>query len=133
MSHQKTFFMIKPDAVEKNAIGNILQRLENAGLKMLEGKLINMKKKQAEKLYAEHRGKFFYEELVEYALSGKVFVSVFEGKNAISKVRRLAGATNPKKAAKGTIRADFGTELPKNAVHASDSVKSAKREIKIFF
>lgn len=130
---EKTFFMIKPDAVEKNVIGNILQRLENAGLKMLEGKLIKMERTQAVQLYAEHNGKFFYEELVEYALSGKVFVSVFSWENAVSKVRRLAGATDPKNAAKGTIRADFGTELPKNAVHASDSVESAEREIKIFF
>ncbi len=132
---EKTFFMIKPDAVGKNLIGAILQRIENAGLKIIAGKLILMQKIQAEKLYAEHKAKEFYQGLVDFALSGPAFVAVIEGENAVAKVREVNGATNPKKAVPGTIRYDFalGSELPANAVHGSDSAKSAEREILIFF
>lgn len=132
---EQTFVMIKPDAVKKHLIGEIIKRIESSGLKMVAGKLINMEESQARELYKEHRGKEFYEGLVEFALSGPVFPMVIEGKNAIMKVRSLIGATNPKNAEPGTIRYDFGRdqELPANIVHASDSNGSAAREIKIFF
>lgn len=135
MTQEQTFFMIKPDAVEKNAIGSILQRMERAGLKIIAAKLIQISEAQAKQLYKEHAGKEFYQGLIDFALSGPAFVTVLEGEGAVSRVRELIGATNPKKAAPGTVRYDFagGSELPKNAVHASDSVKSAEREIPIFF
>lgn len=130
-----TFVMIKPDAVKKNVIGAIIKRIEDSGLKLVAGKLTNMKESQARELYKEHEGKEFYEGLVEFALSGPVFPMVVQGKDAVKRIRDLIGATNPKKAEPGTIRYDFGRdqELPANIIHASDSPESAAREIPIFF
>ena len=132
-SMERTFVMVKPDGVEKNVIGDCVHRLEKGGLKILAAKLISVSKHQAEQLYEEHKGKPFYDGLVEFALSGPAFPMVVEGENAVKKVRDIIGPTDPKKAPKGTIRGDYGTELPYNIMHASDAVKSAEREIKIFF
>ena len=132
-SMERTFVMVRPDGVEKDAIGHCFFRLEKVGMKMLAAKLISVSKHQAEHLYEEHKGKPFYDGLVEFALSGPAFPMVVEGENAVKKVRDIIGPTDPKKAPKGTIRGDYGTELPYNIMHASDAVKSAEREIKIFF
>lgn len=132
----RTFSMIKPDAVARSLIGQILSRFEAKGLKLVAGKLINMTEAQAGELYQEHKGKEFYGGLVEFALSGPVFVMVLEGVDAVKTARATMGATNPKEAEPGTIRADFAdetTELPANFVHGSDAEESAEREIKIFF
>ena len=112
MTTERTFVMVKPDGVEKNVIGECLVRLEKAGLKLLAGRLFIMKKPQAAKLYKEHKAKPFYPELIDFATSGPAFIAVFEGENAVSAVRGIAGPTDPKKAPKGTIRGDFGTVLP---------------------
>ena len=130
---ERTFVMVKPDGVEKNVIGDCVFRLEKGGLKILAAKLIKIAPQQAESLYEEHKGKPFYDGLVEFALSGPAFPMVVEGENAVKKVRDIIGPTDPKKAPKGTIRGDYGSELPYNIIHASDSPKSAEREIKIFF
>lgn len=132
----RTFSMIKPDATGRNLIGAILSRFEAKGLKLVAGKLINMTEAQAGELYQEHKGKDFFDGLVEFALSGPVFVMVLEGEDAITTARAIMGATNPKEAEPGTIRADFAdeaTELPANFVHGSDSGESVAREIPIFF
>jgi nucleoside-diphosphate kinase len=132
---QKTFVMIKPDAVEQDLVGEILMRLESADLKLSAAKLIKITQEQAKELYKEHEGKEFYQGLIDFALSGPVMVTVFSGENAVSKVRELIGATDPKKAGPGTVRGDLAKhqDLPKNMVHASDSPESAQREIPIFF
>ena len=129
----RTFCMIKPDGVERGIIGEIIARFEDKGLRLKAGKLIWMAKPQAEELYREHLEKEFYGGLLEFALSGPVFVMVLEGEDAVTAARAIMGKTNPKEAEPGTIRADFGTELPKNIVHGSDSDESAEREIPIFF
>ncbi|MFH1424202.1 MAG: nucleoside-diphosphate kinase [archaeon] len=132
---EKTFSMIKPDAVGKNLIGEIIKRYESAGLQICAAKLINLPEVQVRELYKEHEGKEFYEGLVEFALSGPVVVMVVSGENAVAKLRKVIGATNPKNAEPGTIRGDLAKEqeLPANMVHASDSPESAEREIAIFF
>jgi len=132
----RTFSMIKPDATARNLIGEIISRFEVKGLTLVAGKLINMTEAQAEELYSEHKEKEFYSGLVEFALSGPVFVMVLEGEDAVTTARAAMGATNPKNAEPGTIRADFAngtTELPANFVHGSDAEESAEREIPIFF
>lgn len=129
----KSFCMLKPDAVARGLAGEILSRFEAKGLKVSAMKLSKLKKEQAEKLYAEHKGKPFYQGLVDFALSGPSIQLVLEGKDAVPVVRTVIGATNPRQAAPGSVRGDFGIGLPQNLIHASDSEESAKREILIFF
>ena len=133
MTIQRTLSIIKPDATSKNIIGKIIDRFEESGLKVIAGKLIHMDKDKAAGFYAEHDGKPFFPNLVEYMTSAPVFVQVLEGDNAVSKNRELMGATNPNDAVPGTIRADFAETIDANAVHGSDSIESAKREISYFF
>ena len=133
MTIQRTLSIIKPDATSKNIIGKIIDRFEESGLKIIAGKLIHMDKEKAAGFYAEHDGKPFLPNLVEYMTSAPVFVQVLEGDNAVSKNRELMGATNPNDADPGTIRADFAETIDANAVHGSDSAESATREIAYFF
>ena len=133
MTIQRTLSIIKPDATSKNIIGKIIDRFEESGLKIIAGKLIHMDKEKAAGFYAEHDGKPFFPNLVEYMTSAPVFVQVLEGDNAVSKNRELMGATNPNDADPGTIRADFAEKIDANAVHGSDSAESATREIAYFF
>ena len=130
---EKTLSIIKPDATEKNVIGKIIDRFESAGLKVIAAKLVQLDKAKAGGFYAEHEGKPFYDNLVEYMTSGPVVVQVLYGPNAIAKNRELMGATNPQEAESGTIRADFAESIDANAVHGSDSPESATREISYFF
>lgn len=127
--------MIKPDGVGKNLTGEILKRLADAGFTLVAGKMFRVKKSQAKKLYQEHKGKEFYQGLVDFAMEGPAFAMVLRRENAVAKLREVIGATNPAKALSGTIRGDLakGQELPRNMIHASDSVASAEREILIFF
>ena len=133
MSAERTLSIIKPDAVEKNVIGEIVSRFEKSGLRIVAQKMLRMSEEQAGGFYAEHEGKPFYGSLVSYMTSGPVVVQVLEGDNAIALNRKLMGATNPKDAEPGTIRADFAESLDANAVHGSDSPASAEREIAYFF
>ena len=133
MSVERTLSIIKPDAVGKNVIGEILARFEKNGLKIVAAKMLQMTQEQAAGFYAEHHGKPFFDSLVSYMISGPVVVQVLEGDNAIALNRKLMGATNPKDAEPGTIRADFAESLDANAVHGSDSPASAEREIAYFF
>ncbi len=133
MTTQRTLSSIKPDATSKNIIGKIIDRFEENGLKVVAGKLIHMDQAQAAGFYAEHEGRPFFPNLVEYMTSAPVFVQVLEGDNAVIKNRELMGATNPSEADPGTIRADFAETIDANAVHGSDSIESAAREISYFF
>ena len=133
MTTQRTLSIIKPDATSKNIIGKIIDRLEENGLKVVAGKLIHMDQAKAAGFYAEHEGRPFFPNLVEYMTSAPVFVQVLEGDNAVIKNRELMGATNPSEADPGTIRADFAETIDANAVHGSDSIESAAREISYFF
>ena len=133
MTIERTLSIIKPDATSKNIIGKIIDRFEDNGLKVVAGKLIHMDQAKAAGFYAEHEGKPFFPNLVEYMTSAPVFVQVLEGDNAVLKNRELMGATNPSEAEPGTIRADFAETIDANAVHGSDSTDSAKREISYFF
>ncbi len=125
--------MIKPDAVQRGIVGNIISRFESAGLKLAAMKLVKLSRDLAEQNYAVHKGKPFYESLIDYVTSGPVVCMVLEGESAVAKVRSLVGATNPLEAAPGSIRGDFGLRVDFNIVHASDSVESAEREISVFF
>ena len=133
MAVERTFSIIKPDDVAKNAIGQIYARFEKSGLNIVGAKMLHLSQEQAEGFYAEHEGKPFYPNLVAFMTSGPVVVQVLEGENAILKNRELMGATNPKEAAEGTIRADFASSIDANAVHGSDSPVSAEREVAYFF
>jgi len=133
MSIQRTLSIIKPDAVKKNVIGEIISRFESNGLKLVAAKLIHLNDELASGFYAEHEGRPFFEDLKKFMTSGPVFVQVLEGKNAISLNRELMGNTDPKQAAPGTIRADYANSIDANAVHGSDSPESAAREINYFF
>ena len=133
MTTQRTLSIIKPDATSRNIIGKIIDRFEESGLKVVAGKLIHMDQNKAAGFYAEHEGKPFFSNLVEYMTSAPVFVQVLEGDNAVLKNRELMGATNPSEADPGTIRADFAETIDANAVHGSDSTNSAAREISYFF
>ena len=133
MTIQRTLSIIKPDATSKNIIGKIIDRFEENGLKVVAGKLIHMDPVKAAGFYAEHEGKPFFPNLVEYMTSAPVFVQVLEGDNAVLKNRELMGATNPSEADPGTIRADYAETIDANAVHGSDSIDSAAREISYFF
>jgi len=125
--------MIKPDAVQRGLIGEIISRLEKKGLKIVAMKMINVSKELAEMHYAEHREKPFFQSLVDYITSAPVVAMVVEGRNAVKVVRTLVGATNPVEALPGTIRGDFGMDIGRNVIHASDSLESAEREISLFF
>jgi nucleoside-diphosphate kinase len=130
---ERTLSIIKPDAVKKNAIGQILARFEAAGLRIVAARMTHLSRAQAEGFYAVHRHRPFFRDLVEFMISGPVLVQVLEGDNAIAKNRELMGATDPKKAEKGTIRADFADSIDANAVHGSDSPETARTEVAYFF
>ena len=133
MAIERTFSIIKPDAVAKNVIGEIVSRFENNGLQIVASKMLHLSKQQAEGFYAVHAERPFYNDLVQFMISGPVVVQVLEGENAIAKNRELMGATNPAEAAPGTIRADFAKTVDENAVHGSDAPETAAQEIAYFF
>ena len=133
MSNERTYVMLKPDAVRRNLVGSILSRFEGTGLQMEAIKHISVSSEQSSELYKEHEGKPFYQDLIGYIHSGPVVATVWSGPSAVSIARKLIGATNPAEAAPGTIRGDFGLVMDENVVHGSDSVASAEREIPIFF
>lgn len=133
MAIERTLSIIKPDAVAKNVIGQIYSRFENAGLKIVASKMVQLSQADAEGFYAVHRERPFFKDLVKFMISGPVVVQVLEGENAVLKHREIMGATNPKDAAPGTIRADFADSIDANAVHGSDSLENAAIEIAYFF
>lgn len=133
MAVQKTFSIVKPDAMAKRVLGQILTTFEGAGLSIKAGRVHTMTRTEAEQFYAEHKERSFFGELVDYMCSGPVFISVLEGEDAIARNRTLMGATDPAKADAGTLRARFGDSIGANAVHGSDSPTSAAREIGLFF
>jgi len=133
MAIEWTLSIAKPDAVAKNIIGEIYSRFEGAGLKIIACKMVSLSKERAEAFYAVHKGRPFFNDLVKFMISGPVQVQVLEGENAIAKNREIMGATNPKEAAKGTIRADFAASIDENVVHGSDAPETAKEEIAFFF
>jgi nucleoside-diphosphate kinase len=133
MAVERTLSIVKPDAVAKNAIGAIYSRFEKAGLRIVAAKMLHLNKQQAEGFYAVHKSRPFFNDLVKFMTSGPVMVQVLEGENAIARNRELMGATDPKKAAPGTIRADFASDVERNAVHGSDGPETAQTEIEFFF
>lgn len=133
MSKEQTLSIIKPDAVGKNVIGKILDRFESAGLTIVATKMVHLSEQEAGEFYAVHKERPFYGDLVSFMISGPVVVSVLEGESAIEKNREIMGATNPKEAAPGTIRADFAESIDANAVHGSDGPETARTEIAFFF
>ena len=133
MATERTLSIIKPDAVAKNVIGQIYSRFEGAGLKIVASRMTQLSRAEAEGFYAVHRERPFFKDLVDFMISGPVMVQVLEGPNAIQKNRDLMGATDPKKADKGTIRADFADSIEANAVHGSDAAETASVEISYFF
>ena len=133
MAVERTLSIVKPDAVAKNVIGEIYSRFERAGLKIVAAKMTWLARAEAEGFYAVHRGRPFFADLVQFMTSGPVMIQVLEGENAIAKNRDLMGATDPKKAAPGTIRADFAQSIDANAVHGSDGPETARTEIAYFF
>ena len=133
MAIERTFSIIKPDAVAKNVIGQIYSRFESNGLNIVAAKMLHLTQAQAEGFYAEHSERGFFKDLIAFMISGPVIMQVLEGENAVLKHREIMGATNPKEAAAGTIRADFASSIDENAVHGSDDLETAKREIAYFF
>lgn len=133
MAIENTLSIIKPDAVKKNVIGKIITRFEEAGLKIVAAKMVRLSRAQAEEFYAVHKEQPFYSALVNFMTQGPVFVQILQGENAIMKNRDIMGATNPKDAAPGTIRADFADSIDANAVHGSDGIDTAREEIDFFF
>jgi len=133
MALERTFSIVKPDAVAKNVIGQIYARFEQAGLKFVASKMLQLSREQAEGFYAVHKDRPFYNDLVSFMMSGPVMVQVLEGENAILKNREVMGATNPTEANTGTIRKDFADSIDENAVHGSDAPETAAEEIKFFF
>jgi nucleoside-diphosphate kinase len=133
MSIERTFSIVKPDAVRRNLIGKIYERFESGGLQIVAARMIHLTRAQAQEFYAVHRERPFYDDLVEYMISGPVMVQVLEGENAIARNREIMGATNPADAAPGTIRADFAESVEANAAHGSDGPETAKEEIAFFF
>jgi len=133
MAVERTLSIIKPDAVAKNAIGEIYARFERAGLKIIASKMAHLSRADAEAFYAVHKARPFFADLVSFMISGPVMIQVLEGENAIARNRELMGATDPKKADKGTIRADFADSIDANAVHGSDASETASAEIAFFF
>ena len=130
---ERTLSIIKPDGVEKNVIGEIYKRFEDSGLTIIEAEMLHLTREQAEGFYAVHKERPFFNDLVDYMISGPVMVQVLEGENAIERNRELMGATNPAEADEGTIRKDFATSIEKNTVHGSDGPDTAKEEISFFF
>ncbi len=130
---QRTFLMIKPDGVARGLIGEVISRIERKGLKIVAMKMLQVNRALAEEHYAEHKGKDFYQNLIDYITSSPSVAMVVEGKDAVSVVRAMIGKTNPKEAALGTIRGDLALEIGRNVVHAADSEESAKREISLYF
>ena len=133
MAIERTLSIIKPDAVAKNVIGKIYSRFEDAGLRIVAAKMAHLSKEEAEGFYAVHKERPFFNDLVSFMTSGPVIVQVLEGENAVAKHREIMGATNPKEAAPGTIRADFASSIDENACHGSDSLENANIEINYFF
>jgi len=133
MAIERTFSIVKPDGVQKNLIGEVYRRFESAGLKIIASRMVHLTQAQAEGFYAVHRERPFFKDLVKYMSSGPVMVQVLEGENAVAKNRELMGATDPKKADKGTIRADLASSIEENVVHGSDTLENAKTEISYFF
>ena len=133
MALERTLSIVKPDGVEKNLIGEVYRRFEKAGLRIVAGRMLRLSQAQAEAFYAVHRERPFYKDLVRYMTSGPVMVQVLEGENAIQRNRDVMGATDPKKAAPGTIRADLAASIEQNVVHGSDAAETAAREIRFFF
>jgi nucleoside-diphosphate kinase len=133
MAIERTFSIIKPDAVAKNVIGEIISRFEKNGLQIIGAKFLQLSQEQAEGFYAVHKERPFFNDLVKFMISGPIFAQVLEGEDAVLKNRELMGATNPKDAAPGTIRADFADSIDANAVHGSDAPETAKEEIAFFF
>ncbi len=133
MALERTFSIIKPDAVERNLIGEIYHRIENSGLRIIAAKMVHLNQEQVSGFYAEHEGKPFFPTLKEFMTSGPIMVQVLEGENAIERYRQLMGKTNPEDAACGTLRADYALNMQRNSVHGSDSPQSAAREIEFFF
>ncbi|WP_405101807.1 nucleoside-diphosphate kinase [Oceanobacillus sp. FSL H7-0719] len=130
---EKTFLMVKPDGVQRNLIGEIVQRFEKKGFKLAGAKLMQISNELAEEHYGEHKERPFFGELVEFITSGPVFAMVWEGENVIATARNMMGKTNPAEAAPSTVRGDYGITVGKNIIHGSDSPESAEREIKLFF
>jgi nucleoside-diphosphate kinase len=130
---ERTLSIIKPDAVAKHGIGKVLARIEAGGLRVVAGRFLQLTRKQAEAFYAVHKERPFYGDLCTFMTSGPVFVSVLEGENAITRYREVLGATDPAKAAPGTVRKDFGSDVEKNAAHGSDGPETARQEIAFFF
>ncbi|MDF2037185.1 nucleoside-diphosphate kinase [Cytobacillus oceanisediminis] len=130
---ERTFLMVKPDGVQRNLIGEIVSRFEKKGFQLVGGKLMSISQELAEEHYGEHKERPFFGELVDFITSGPVFAMVWEGENVIATARQMMGSTNPKDAAPGTIRGDFGITVGKNVIHGSDSPTSAEREIGLFF
>lgn len=133
MALERTFSIVKPDGVRKNLIGAVYQRFEQAGLKIIAARMVNLSQAQAEGFYAVHRERPFFKDLVKYMTSGPVVLQVLEGENAVARNRELMGATDPKKAVPGTLRADFASSIEENVVHGSDSSENAAIEIGYFF
>ena len=133
MALERTFSIVKPDGVQKNLIGEVYRRFEQGGLRIIASRMAQLTQAQAEGFYAVHRERPFFKDLVKYMISGPVVLQVLEGENAVAKNRELMGATDPKKADKGTIRADLATSIEENVVHGSDSADNAKAEIAYFF
>ena len=133
MAIERTFSIVKPDGVQKNVIGEVYRRFEQAGLKIIAAKMVQLTQAQAEGFYAVHKERPFFKDLVKFMISGPVVLQVLEGENAVAKNRELMGATDPKKAEKGTIRADLASSIDENTVHGSDSLDNAKIEIAYFF
>ena len=133
MAIERTLSIIKPDAVAKNVIGQIISRFEAAGLKVVAARLVQLSRAEAEQFYAVHAARPFFKDLVDFMISGPVFVQALEGENAVLKNRDLMGATDPKKADAGTIRADFADSIDANAVHGSDAAETAAVEVAFFF
>lgn len=133
MAIERTLSILKPDAVAKNIIGEVYSRIEKAGLRIAAAKMLHLNKQEAEAFYAVHKERPFFKGLVSFMCSGPVMIQVLEGDNAIAAYREVMGATNPREAAKGTIRADFADSIDENVVHGSDSAENAKQEIAFFF
>ncbi len=130
---ERSLVLIKPDGMQRGLAGTIISRLEGQGLKLVALKMLHLDKALAERHYAIHADKPFFEDLITYITSTPIIASVFEGKGAVDKIRGIMGATDPAKAEQGTIRADFGLDIQQNAVHSSDSIETAEKEIKLFF
>ena len=133
MAIERTLSIIKPDGVQKNVIGEVYRRFEQAGMKIVAARMLHLTKAQAEAFYAVHRERPFYKDLVSYMTTGPVIAQVLEGENAVEAHRRIMGATDPKKADPGTIRRDFAASIEENVVHGSDAVETARQEISFFF